>query len=109
MYPRSTIAYAACIGIALALGAEAQGQSAESGYVSREEYESLKREFEYMQEKMQDMSKRSLNQSSQPGGSPDEASWLEVRRSQLRLDVIERQLIERRPGADAGRQHDHRQ
>ena len=23
-------------------------------------------------------------------------------------DVIERQLIERRPGADAGRQHDHR-
>lgn len=98
MYPRSTIAYAACIGMALAPGAEAQGQSAESGYVSREEYESLKRDFESMQEKMQDMSKRPLNLSSQPGESPDGASWLELKRSQLRLDVIERQLQSNMPG-----------
>lgn len=101
MCPRITIAFSACICMALALGAEAQGQNAESENVSREEYESLKRDFKAMQEKMQEMSERSLNLSFPEGGSPNEASWLELKRSQLRLDEIERQLQSNRSG-DSG-------
>lgn len=92
MNVRSTTAFAACFCLSLAMGVDAWGQDEQPDAVSRQEYESLKRDFEAMKAKMQEMQEPSLDLPARREGNRDEQTWMEVRRSQLRLDAIEHEL-----------------
>lgn len=80
------------VGVCFALGAgtvSAQAQEPEQDYVSRQEHEALKRDFEVLKTELESIKQGESAQPAQEAGSSQESSWLELERTRLRLEALE--------------------
>ena len=92
---RHSALLAACFAFAVGMAPErAAGQETgtppKTESVSREEYETLKREMESMRTRMEAMTEGTKAQNAAQEGD----SWLDVERARMRLELVEQQLAD---------------